>query len=46
MYHRNATVSKEEVAMVFIALHRPISAEFAMPLHVPSHEKQLDVAYG
>jgi endonuclease/exonuclease/phosphatase (EEP) superfamily protein YafD len=46
VYHRNVTVAKEEVAMVFIALHRPLSAEFTVPLHDPSLEKQLDVAYG
>ncbi len=46
MFHRQVTIAKEEVGMVFIALHKPIVAEFTIPHHTPADEKQLDTAQG
>jgi endonuclease/exonuclease/phosphatase (EEP) superfamily protein YafD len=46
VFHRKVEIVKEEVAMVFIALHKPIAVEFSISQHVPVEEKQLDVAQG
>jgi endonuclease/exonuclease/phosphatase (EEP) superfamily protein YafD len=46
VYHRNVTLNEPEVARVFIALHRPVAATFAIPSRATAPEKQLEPAYG
>ncbi len=45
-YYRNLDTEDSEVAKIFIAQHRPLSARFKLRSHVSAQEAEMDVAYG
>jgi hypothetical protein len=46
VFHRNVTFHEPEISSVFIAQHRPVSANIELPSHAVSLSTSLDVAYG
>jgi hypothetical protein len=45
-YHRNLVIEDPEVAKIYIAQHRPLSAKVCLQSHDSSQKVDMDVAFG